>query len=246
MLWGILSDVHSNIEALDAALAELERRKVERYICCGDIVGYGPDPNPVIERMAALPEMLCVRGNHDLAVLGRMDLAWFNDPAKEAVRYTQSVITEKNMNWLKDLPPRVESAQFTVVHGSPRNPAEEYMVTVQQFHDNCKYFDISPCFVGHSHLPMCFLMAEPVSYVEAGSLGEGQEILTPKGVRSVVNPGSVGQPRDHDNRASCGVYDDEARKFSLLRVEYEVEAVQKKIRKIGLPEFLAMRLSYGQ
>lgn len=246
MRWGVFSDVHSNIEALDAALAELERNGAERYICCGDLVGYGPNPNEILDRIRALPELLCVRGNHDLAVLGRMDLQWFNDPAKAAVLYTQKIISEENLSWLKELPPRVEAKAFTVVHGSPRNPAEEYLVTVQQFHDNCSYFEASPCFVGHSHLPVCFLMKEPVSYVEAGALAEGQVLASPAGVRSVINPGSVGQPRDHDNRASCGVYDDEKRTFTLCRAEYDIEAVQRKIHAAGLPEFLALRLAYGQ
>lgn len=246
MLWGVVSDIHSNLEALEAVLSELERRGAQKYICCGDTVGYGPQPNEVIERVAALPGLKCVRGNHDLAVLGRMDLRWFNDPAKVAVRYTQGCISSANQAWLKELPPTIEGLEFTVVHGSPRNAAEEYLVTVQQFHDNCAYFNTSPCFVGHSHLPVCFLMKEPVSYVEAGTLGEGQELRCPEGMRGVVNPGSVGQPRDQDNRASCGIYDDTRRVFTLYRVPYAIGAVQEKIRGAGLPEFLAARLDYGQ
>lgn len=246
MLWGVLSDIHSNLEALDAVLRQLEQRGAEGYICCGDVVGYGAQPNEVIERLAALPSLHAVRGNHDLAVLGRMDLQWFNDPAKAAVEYTRKRLAPANFTWLKELPPVVEHESFTVVHGSPRNTAEEYLVTVQQFHDNCAYFKVSPCFVGHSHLPVCFLMKEPVSYVEAGTLGEGQELRAPAGMRSVINPGSVGQPRDQDNRASCGVYDDARRVFTLYRVSYDIAAVQQKIVSAGLPEFLAARLGYGQ
>jgi diadenosine tetraphosphatase ApaH/serine/threonine PP2A family protein phosphatase len=119
-------------------------------------------------------------------------------------------------------------------------------VTVQQFRDNASYFDVSPCFVGHSHLPICFLMKEPVSYVEMGPVSDGQQVALPRGMRTVVNPGSVGQPRDHDPRASCGVYDDLRGVFTVHRVEYDVEAAQRKILSAGLPEFLAMRLAYGQ
>jgi len=246
MLWGVISDIHSNGPALDAVLARLDEVGAQGYICCGDIVGYGPEPNEVIERISGLPSLKAVRGNHDLAVLGRMDLQWFNDPAKAAVKYTQKVLTQSNLAWLKELPPTVEHEKFTVVHGSPRNTAEEYLVTVQQFHDNCAYYKASPCFVGHSHLPVCFLMKEPVSYVEAGTLGEMQQLRSPEGMRSVINPGSVGQPRDQDNRASCGIYDDEKRVFTLHRVEYDIGSVQEKILAAGLPEFLAARLNYGQ
>ncbi|MFH2201512.1 MAG: metallophosphoesterase family protein [Elusimicrobiota bacterium] len=246
MLWGVLSDIHSNYAALDAVLKALEQRGARSFICCGDVVGYGPEPNEVVERMAELPSLRCVRGNHDLAVLGRMDISWFNAPAKAAVMYAREVLKKENLAWLKELPPVVEDENFTVVHGSPRNTAEEYLVTVQQFHDNCAYFKTSPCFVGHSHLPVCFLMREPVSYVEAGTLGENQELRTPEGTRSVINPGSVGQPRDQDNRSACGVYDDQRRTFTLYRVPYDIASTQQKIIKAGIPEFLAARLDYGQ
>lgn len=246
MRWGVFSDIHSNIEALDQVLDVFKREQVDGYICCGDIVGYGSDVNAVLERITGLDNVLAVRGNHDLAVLGRMDLQWFNDPAKAAVKYAQSVIKPELLEWLKNLPPKIERQEFTVVHGSPRNPAEEYLVTVQQFHDNCAYYKSSPCFVGHSHIPVCFLMAEPVSYVEQGTLTERQEFGVPPLHRAVVNPGSVGQPRDHEPRASCGVYDDAERVFTLHRAEYDIAKTQKKILDAGLPEFLALRLAYGQ
>lgn len=246
MRWGVFSDVHANIEALDAVLAVLQDQGAESYICCGDLVGYGPDPNAVLERISKIKNLLCVRGNHDLAVLGRMDLEWFNDAAKAAVQFSQRSLKPENLAWLKELPPRIQKEKFTIVHGSPRNTAEEYLVTVQQFHDNAAYYKVSPCFVGHSHMPVCFLMKEPVSYVEAGTLTDGQKLVSPEGMRSVINPGAVGQPRDHDNRASCGVYDDQARMFTLYRAQYDVEAVQKKIHQANLSEFLALRLAYGQ
>jgi diadenosine tetraphosphatase ApaH/serine/threonine PP2A family protein phosphatase len=246
MLWGVLADIHSNLEALEAALLLLEEKGAEGYICCGDIVGYGADVNRVVERVRQLPEFVCVRGNHDLAVLGRMSLDWFNAAARAAAEYAQRTLTDENLAWLKELGPRVDHEGFTVVHGSPRNPAEEYLVTQQQFQDNCTYFDISPCFVGHSHLPLCIMMREPMSMIEMGSLADGQQVPAPLGQRTVVNPGSVGQPRDHDPRASCGMYDDLRRCFTVYRVEYDVETVQRKILAAGLPEFLALRLAYGQ
>jgi len=246
MRWGVFSDVHSNLEALVSVLEYFGNERVDGYVCCGDITGYGADSDKAIEMIAALPNLVCVRGNHDLAVMGLMDIEWFNDMAAAAVRYAQKTIRKENMRWLEELPLRVNEETFTLVHGSPRNAAEEYLVTVQQFHDNYPYFAVSPCFIGHSHLPLCFLMKEPVSYVEFGTLKEGSKIRSPDGVRSVINPGSVGQPRDHDHRASCGVYDDQARAFQLARLEYDVAEAQRKILDAGLPEFLALRLAYGQ
>ncbi|MBI5244655.1 MAG: metallophosphoesterase family protein [Elusimicrobia bacterium] len=246
MRWGVFSDVHSNCEALAVVLEHFQQEKVDGYICCGDVTGYGAEPDKAIEMLSVLPNLCCVRGNHDLAVLGRMDISWFNDMAAAAVGYAQTTIKPQNLRWLQDLPPRVDKEAFTMVHGSPRNAAEEYLVTVQQFHDNYPHFRISPCFIGHSHLPLCFLMKEPVSYVEFGTLKEGSNIRSPRGMRSVINPGSVGQPRDHDHRASCGIYDDEARAFQLRRIEYDVAEAQRKILDAGLPEFLALRLAYGQ
>ena len=184
--------------------------------------------------------MRAVRGNHDLAVLGRMDISWFNEAARAAVEFTQKTLTAENLTWLKELPPRVEEGTFTVVHGSPRNPAEEYLVTVQQFHDNCTYYKTSPCFVGHSHLPMAFLMKEPVSYVDHGPLAPGQVIPIPKATRIVINPGRWSPARDHEPRA-CRLYDDEEAHVHPPPREYDVEAVGSQDRSAGLPKFLAMR-----
>ncbi|MFA6091632.1 MAG: metallophosphoesterase family protein [Elusimicrobiota bacterium] len=246
MRWAVFSDIHSNAEAFAAVLEAVGRERVDGYVCCGDVVGYGAEPNETLRLASGLSNLHCVRGNHDLAVLGRMDLSWFNGMAAESVRYAQAVLTEENRRWLQDLPPRIDHSEFTLVHGSPRNPAEEYLVTVQQFHDNTPHYAVSPCFVGHSHLPLVFLMKEPVSYVEFSTLQADQQVSVPRGMRVVINSGSVGQPRDHDPRAAYGIYDDEQRLFTLRRVEYDVQAAQRKILEAGLPEFLAMRLLYGQ
>lgn len=243
MIWGVLSDVHSNLEALEASLAAMRREGAESFLCCGDLVGYGAQPNEVLETVRGLPNLVCVRGNHDLAALGRMALSWFNEPAQAAVNYTQQVLKPEFRDWLGSLPERHEGPGFSVVHGSPRDPAAEYLVTEQQFLDNCAHFKSSPCFIGHSHLPVCFLMKEPMGLVMTGRLEEDKPVRVPVGMRSVINAGSVGQPRDHDSRASCGVYDDRERTFRLLRVPYDVAAVQRKILDAGLPEFLALRLT---
>ncbi|MBI4386566.1 MAG: metallophosphoesterase family protein [Elusimicrobia bacterium] len=259
MRWGVLSDIHSNLEALEAVLRALAARRIDGYLCCGDIVGYGPNPNEVVGRLAALKPLHAVSGNHDLAVVGRMDLEWFNAYAQAAVVWTRWKLSQEAAWFLEALPERLETKDFTLVHGSPRDPAEEYLLTAQQFIDNLAHFKKFPCFVGHSHLPWCFGVEAsqpppadwgkaPLSPVEIRKveLSDGQKIGIPRGFPWVLNPGSVGQPRDQDPRASCAVFDDETRDYELVRVAYDIPKVQAKMQEAGLPAFLATRLSYGQ
>ena len=247
MLWGVISDIHSNLEALEACLEALEGQGVKGWICCGDVVGYGPQPNEVCERIAALKPLHVVSGNHDLVVIGKMELDWFNDFAQAAALWTRRALTETARGFLESLPARVSEDTFMVVHGSPRNPAEEYLLTRQQYLDNVSHVKVSPCFVGHSHYTWCFQRdpASPLG-VKAQLLRDGQSVELPQSSSAIVNPGSVGQPRDHDNRASCGIYDDDLRVFRLLRVPYDIASVQQKMRAAALPEMLVLRLSYGQ
>lgn len=244
MRYGVISDLHSNREALVAALARLKAEGVEGWVCCGDIVGYGPDPDATVAALAVLPNLRVVIGNHDLAVLGRMDLDWFNEYARAAVLWTRDHMGQEARAFLETLTDRVETPEFTVVHGSPRNPAEEYLLTSEQFLANLKYFTVSPCFIGHSHLPVYFSQVKE-GRVRGNLIKDGEIVSAGEGA-CVLNPGSVGQPRDKDPRASCGVYDSERREFRLLRVEYPVKEVQAKIRKAGLPDFLAERLEHGE
>lgn len=248
MIWGVFTDVHSNVEALDAVLKFFAERKVEGFICAGDIVGYGPSPNEVIERIAGLRPLRAVIGNHDLAVLGKMDLRWFNDYARAATVWTKKQLNAKSLKFLESL--RMVSSSrkgFMVVHGSPRRPVEEYLLTPEQFLDNINHIPVSPCFVGHSHLPWCFKKEKEAPMGVASFFLKDQDNLSvdPK-IAWVLNPGSVGQPRDRDARASCGIYDDGKQEFSLRRVPYDIAAVQKRMKEAGLPEFLAKRLSFGQ
>ncbi|MBI4345765.1 MAG: metallophosphoesterase family protein [Elusimicrobia bacterium] len=247
MLWGVISDIHSNLEALEASIKTLSEQGAKGWICCGDIVGYGPQPNEVCEKIASLKPLHVVSGNHDLAVVGKMDVSWFNDYAQAAALWTRDSLTEPARKFLEALPARDVADTFMVVHGSPRNPPEEYLLTRQQYMDNLAGVKVSPCFVGHSHLTWCF-QRDPNSPLgtKAQLLRDGQRVDVSESSGSVVNPGSVGQPRDHDNRASCGLYDDKARTFKLFRVPYDIASVQKKMRDVALPELLVLRLSYGQ
>lgn len=262
MLYGVFSDVHSNLEALTAVLDFFAKNKVEGYICCGDLVGYGPDPEPVLETIRGLKNLSAIRGNHDLAVLGLMDTQWFNTYARAAVLWTRDIISAESKIFLQSLDVRLDTPQFTLAHGSPRRPAEEYLLTAAQFKENMSGVHVWPLFVGHSHMPFCLradtsetggpvksLRSEDVG-VEYLDLEDGQQAAVPKmpyGLApTLFNPGSVGQPRDHNPRASCGIYDSETLTFKIARLDYDVATVQNKIRYAGLPEFLAARLSYGQ
>ncbi len=244
MRLAVLSDIHSNIEALSACLEALKEKSVDGYVLCGDTVGYGPDPEAVIERVRALSPLYAVKGNHDLAALGEMDLGWFNAFARAAIEWTIGRLSGEAAAFLKGLPLRVETPDFTVVHGTPRDPAEEYLLTKQQFMENLGSFKASPCFVGHSHLPLYFQVLEGDRVV--GDMLEGESRWRSGPLPCALNPGSVGQPRDLDPRAACAVFDTSDRTFYMLRVPYDVEATQKKIRAAGLPPFLAERLSQGR
>lgn len=262
MLYGVFSDIHSNIEALSVVLDYFAAQKVEGYICCGDLVGYGPDPEPCLARIRSLKNLSIICGNHDLAAIGRLDAQWFNPYARAAVIWNGNALSEDSRNYIGSLTARLETPQFTVAHGSPRHPVEEYLLSPLQFKDNISRVHVWPLFIGHSHMPLCFTVpvketvpaAGPEALAEAGArmkfLEDGETagvVRMPYGiVPTAFNPGSVGQPRDQDKRACCGLYDSEKGEFKITRLEYDIPAVQAKIRQAGLPEFLALRLAYGQ
>jgi predicted phosphodiesterase len=251
MLYGVFSDVHSNLEALETILEYFRSEGVGGYLCCGDLVGYGAQPEECLERIRALPNLKAVCGNHDLAVVGRMNLEWFNPYARTAILWTRERLTARSRAFLENLNAKLEAEDFTIAHGSPRNPSEEYLLSTEQFRDNCSRVKAWPLFVGHSHLPVYFkLSGQGNEKVEFKILKEGQKVKISRRASTIVpialNPGSVGQPRDHDPRASCGFYDSGEGTFRLARLNYDVVSAQAKIEKAGLPEFLALRLAYGQ
>lgn len=251
MLYGVFSDVHANLEALDVVLAFFRSSGVRGHICCGDLVGYGPDPEPVLARVRALDNLSLVCGNHDLAAIGRMDVDLFNPYARAAALWTRRVLSDRSRAFLEGLTARVETADFTIVHGSPRRPADEYLLSAAQFKENMPRVSAWPLFMGHSHMPLCLRLGEEdEGKPEAIFLEEGQEMRLARKPYGIVpaafNPGSVGQPRDHDKRAACALYDSERGTYRIARLEYDIEAVQAKIHQAGLPEFLALRLAYGQ
>ncbi len=224
---------------------------MDGWICCGDLVGYGPDPDACIERIRALKNLAVICGNHDLAVIDRLDLAWFNPYARTAVVWTQSHLTDSNRVYLETLTARLETLNFTLAHGTPRSPVEEYLLSPLQFRDNVSLVRKWPLFVGHSHLPLLFRFVEGDGEKIDARFLDDKEVALPRASSGsmapvALNPGSVGQPRDQDPRAACGLYDSDRGTFRVFRVPYDIGAVQEKIRAAGLPEYLALRLAYGQ
>lgn len=235
--------MHGNIEAFRAVLDFYRRNGVDEFVCCGDLVGYGPDPLACVELAQELKALHIVMGNHDGAVVGRMDVKWFNDNAAAAIVYARANLTGKAFAYLAALPERVETGCFTLVHGSPRKPLTEYLLSESQFMDNASAWTVSPCFIGHSHMPLYFHAPEG-GLPETDFLKPGIRLSTAAG-RVMINPGSVGQPRDGDPRAACGIFDPVKNTFELYRVFYDVEVTQKKMAAGKLPAMLADRLSFG-
>ena len=243
MKYGVFSDVHGNYEALRAVLDFYRKNGVEHFICCGDVVGYGPQPLECAETLRGLKNLSIVMGNHDAAMVGKMDLKWFNLNAAWAIDFARTQLSGQTMAFIAGLPERLETADFTVVHGSPRKPLTEYMLSESQFADNVKGWTVSPCFVGHSHMPLHFREGE-TGIPETDFLKPAVKVPVRKGP-VMINPGSVGQPRDGDPRAACGIYDPENKVFELYRVFYNVEATQKLMASLKMPAILSERLSFG-
>jgi diadenosine tetraphosphatase ApaH/serine/threonine PP2A family protein phosphatase len=238
----VVSDIHANLNAIEAVLAEAG--PVDEVWCLGDLVGYGPDPNGVVELMRSLPDTTCLLGNHDVAVLGRMPFETFNGDARRSLMWTEQALTEDNRDFLRSLPQssRVRG-QATLVHGSPRDPLWEYVLNSLSARLNFDHFDTPFCFVGHSHIQCLFRLDEATDRITLEILKEDRPVrLSP---RMILNPGSVGQPRDRDPRAAFGIYDTAASTWTPHRARYDVAAVQERIRKAGLPEKHALRLAEG-
>lgn len=237
----IISDIHANLTALEAVLKDAG--DVEAIWCLGDIVGYGPDPNECIEVVRDLPHIVCLQGNHDKASTGGIDTSTFNPKAQTAIRWTQKMLTAASNAYLEELPSSLQVDGVTLAHGSPRQPIWEYIMDVYTATINFDYFETKTCFVGHTHFPVVFILAENEKSVNAKILSPGEQISISG--RAILNPGSVGQPRDEDNRASYAIFDLEKNTWTNHRVPYDFEAVQARMKKAGLPKAHIQRLGFG-
>ncbi len=235
----VLSDIHSNLVALDAVLAHAGA--VDGVWHLGDVVGYGPDPDGVVARLASVGAV-GVRGNHDAAALGGPEIEWFNPEARTAVEWTGQRISSATRDWLSALPERHVAGDVTLVHGSPRDPLREYVSDREVARANLAVLTTTMGLHGHTHVPVAF--ASEGEGIAVDTAGHGHT-WNAAGRRSLVNPGSVGQPRDGDPRSSYLVLDPDAATVIWHRVEYDIPAVQAAIRATGLPPRLADRLAYG-
>ena len=247
MRYLIVSDIHSNLAALEAVLAAAGA--VDGVWCLGDVVGYGPQPNECAERLRGIGTLRCIAGNHDWGALGRLDLSEFNPDARYAAEWTGRQLTPDNRAWLEALPERIELEGITLVHGSPRHPIWEYVLSVPVARENLPFFASLTCLMGHTHVPVVFV--EPTlrpGWLEVAAPEPNAPFAYRSG-RALINPGSVGQPRDGDPRACYCLLDDDPGGCRVVyrRVAYDIEeTAQAILANPFLDNYLADRLRMGR
>ncbi|MBI5491835.1 MAG: metallophosphoesterase family protein [Deltaproteobacteria bacterium] len=242
MRYAVISDVHSNLEALTAFLTKADRAGYDRIVCLGDIVGYNANPNECIELLRER-EALCVMGNHDSRAAGLEDESAFNFHAALAIQWTRGALKEENREFLGNLPRALQvNRKFLAVHGWV-NDTDLYILGPRDAAENFKLMKDARtrvCFFGHTHVPAVF------TEVEGGAeLVDGEQVRLLKGASYLINPGSIGQPRDRDPRLSFVIYDTKKSQVKYYRVEYDISATAGKILAAGLPDRLAERLKLG-
>ena len=238
----VISDIHANDTALQAVLQDAGA--VDETWCLGDLVGYGPDPNQVIARLRGLRKLRCISGNHDAGILRRMDLEAFNGDARISLNWTETVLTAENVGFMRTLVPRIElNGSVTLAHGSPRDPTWEYILNTLAARLNFAHFETPFCFVGHSHIQSMFELDDLRDVVSTAPNRLGEAVALSR--RAILNPGSVGQPRDRDPRAAYAIFDTQQSTWEARRKKYDIAAVQQRIRTAGLPPRHALRLAEG-
>jgi diadenosine tetraphosphatase ApaH/serine/threonine PP2A family protein phosphatase len=246
----LISDVHSNLMALEAVLDDVDRyRRVDSMWCIGDTIGYGPRPNECIAIVRERADHT-ISGNHDMACLGTVDIQDFNPDARVANEWNGEQLTEGNREWLASLaalmPQVPDFPDFTLAHGSPRQPIWEYLLSVGQALENFTHenFQTQVCFIGHSHIPIYF--RDDYQHDSEVKLPPDGDILKlDPNRRYIINPGSVGQPRNRDPRAAFAILDLEEQVVEFHRVEYDVHETQEQMRAVGLPAALIRRIQFG-
>lgn len=239
---GIFSDTHANIEALTAVMEAYKSERIDKYVCIGDTVGYGASPNEccdLIRKVAAFT----ILGNHDAAVAGRMDYSYYYDAARNALDLHARQLSKDNMEWLRGLPYEVRDGDVTFCHGSPVNLEEfEYIFSTEQAARCLDMWDDLGIvtFIGHSHLCKSFALTRSEVYEVVAD----KFVIRPEH-RYIISVGSVGQPRDYDNRASYTIYDTEERTFEFKRVAYDIESAAQKIFSADLERNFGNRLFLG-
>jgi len=247
MRYLVLTDIHANLEALEACLGDAQARRYDRTLVLGDLVGYGADPNAVVDSVQRLNPQAIVRGNHDKVACGLEAADGFNTVARSAARWTLDALTDDHRTWLAELPRgpiRVDDL-VEICHGSPFDE-DAYIFDELDAARALKTSSRPLCLFGHTHYPAVFELAnDGLDSVGPTDADESSLTLT-EGSKYLVNPGSVGQPRDGDPRAAYAIVDESTRRVELFRVKYAVNDARTKIVKAGLPEVLAQRLSVGR
>ncbi|MGE5197069.1 MAG: metallophosphoesterase family protein [Deltaproteobacteria bacterium] len=242
MRYGIFSDVHSNLEALDAVIAAYKKESIDQYLCVGDVVGYGADPRECIDKVKAIA-LFTVAGNHDWAATGLFPAEYFNQAASEAIAWTKRNLNTQCWGFLESLQVIFKNRDLTLVHGTLHEPEDfHYMTDTLAARHSFGLMEGNICFVGHSHMPGVFIrdLSGRISYKEK------QSLMVEKGNLYIVNVGSVGQPRDLNPDAAYCVYDTEENNIEIKRVKYDTGSARKKIIDAGLPGFLGDRLLSGR
>ncbi len=240
MRYAVLGDIHANYEALEAVLEKYAQEKIDRYVCVGDVVGYGANP---IECIAKLKELNCVTvaGNHDFAIVDKLNVDFFNSYAREAALWTRKTISKEDHAWLSALKLVEFVDNFTLVHSTLYSPELfEYIQTSYDAHLSFSNMTTPVCFLGHSHVPVVFIQKRMVTFTMETT------IKLDMSAKTMCNVGSVGQPRDENPDAAYAIYDTEEKSVWIKRTKYDVEKAARKIIKAGLPEILAERLRYGR
>jgi diadenosine tetraphosphatase ApaH/serine/threonine PP2A family protein phosphatase len=247
MRYLVLTDIHANLEALDTCLADARVRQYDKTLVLGDLVGYGADPNAVIDRVLALEPLAIVRGNHDKIACGIEQADGFNAIAKSAARWTLDVLDSGNRKWLAALPqgPHAVDDFVEICHGSPFDE-DAYIFDELDAVRALKTSSRPVCLFGHTHYPVAFQLSAESFDSFSPPPGTESRLQLDVGSKYLVNPGAVGQPRDGDPRAGYGIVDTTERRVELFRIVYPVEAAQAKVIKAGLPEILAQRLAVGR
>jgi len=241
MRYAIISDIHSNLEALQAVIHACRDDGARRIYCVGDIVGYGSNPNECVELVQKEIDQT-VAGNHDWAVSGKIDLKNFNEVAKSAVLWTQKNIADEHCRYLNNLELTFKNEDLIMVHGTLNKPAAfQYLIDTNQSLDTFFMMDRQVCFVGHSHIPQIFVKnSDRIDFVQS------MEVYCEKENKYIVNVGSVGQPRDGNPQATYCIFDPDLNRIQIKRVPYDIESAMKRIVMAGLPEMLGKRLTVGQ
>ncbi len=241
MRTAILTDIHANLEALTACLESAKAQKVDRFVCLGDTVGYGADPNAACDLVRQHCQF-AVLGNHDAAVAGRMDYSYYYAAAREVLDWTALQLSPENLEWLRSLPYQHGEGEVTFGHASPRDPAAfEYVFALEQAEDLViRAEHLAPLtFIGHSHLQRAFLLGATVKDVWA------ERVRIEHGSKYLCSIGSCGQPRDYDPRSCFGIWDDQERTVEYHRVAYDAEKTARKILEAGFSPHFARRLLHG-